>query len=101
MDKKALKNVAAKLRKAADIKLRKDLKSYPERNGDDADMRTMFREDCRDAHRVARLLEWNMPVAAVEHMRDMDTAARDAVGNMLEKNSKRFYKKYVDEGYAY
>ncbi|KKK63963.1 hypothetical protein LCGC14_2989020, partial [marine sediment metagenome] len=35
MDKKALKTVAAKLRKAADIKLRKDLKSYPERNGDD------------------------------------------------------------------
>ncbi len=94
MDKKALKNVATKLRKAADVKLRKDLRAWPDR--DDADMRKMFREDCKETHRVARLLELNMPVGAIEHMRGMETAARDACGDMLEKNSKRFYKKYVE-----
>ena len=95
MDKKALKNVAKKLRAAADVKLRKDLRDWPER--EDADMRKMFRGDNKDMHRVARLIERNKPEEAIELMRDMDTAARDDVGDMLEKNSKRFYNEYVDE----
>ncbi len=98
MDKQTLINVGKKLRAAADVKLRKDLRSWPEH--DDADMRKMFREDCKEAHRVARLLERNKPEEAVLHMREMETAARDEVGEMLEKNSKRFYNKYVvEEGY--
>jgi len=97
MDKKALKNVAAKLRKAADVKLRKDLRDYPEKNADDASMRKMFREDSREIYRVARLIERNRPEEAIELMIDMDTAARDDCGELLEKNSKRFHKKYVIE----
>ena len=93
MDKKALKNVATKLRKAADVKLRKDLREWPDH--DDADMRKMFRGDCKETHRVARLLERNKPEEAIDYMRGMETAARDVCGNMLEKNSKRFFKKYV------
>ncbi len=96
MDKKALKNVATKLRKAADIKLRKDLRDWPEKNADDADMRKMFREDCKETHRVARLIERNKPEEAIDLMRGMDTSARDECGDMLEKNSKRFYNKYVE-----
>lgn len=95
MDKKALKNVATKLRKAADVKLRKDLREWSDR--EDADMRKMFRGDHKDIHRVARLIELNKPEEAIELMIDMDTAARDECGELLEKNSKRFHKKYVIE----
>lgn len=94
MDKKALKNVATKLRKAADVKLRKDLRAWPER--EDADMRKMFRGDHKDTYRVARLIERNKPEDAIDLMHDMDTSARDECGDMLEKNSKRFYNKYVE-----
>lgn len=98
MDKKALKNVATKLRKAADVKLRKDLREWPER--EDADMRKMFRGDNKYIQRVARLIERNMPEDAIEYMHGLDTAPRDECANLLEKNSKRFHKKYVeDEGY--
>lgn len=98
MDKKALKNVAIKLRKAADVKLRKDLRDWPD--SDDADMRKMFRGDHKDFHRVARLIERNRPEEAIDHMIDLDTAARDECGELLEKNSKRFHKKYlIDAGY--
>ncbi len=98
MNKEALKNVAIKLRKAADVKLRKDLKTWPER--DEADMRKMCRGDHKDIYRVARLIERNKPEEGIALMIDMDTAARDDCGELLEKTAKRFHKKYVlDAGY--
>ncbi len=95
MDKKALKNVAIKLRKAADVQLRKDMKTWP--GCDDVDMRKMLRGDCKDTYCVARLIERNRPEEAIDYMRNMDTGARDMCGELLEKNSKRFVKKYIDE----
>ncbi len=98
MDKKALKNVAIKLRKAADVKLRKDLRDWSD--SEDADMRKMFRGDHKEIYRVARLIERNKPEEGIALMIDMDTAARDDCGELLEKNSKRFHKKYlIDAGY--
>ncbi len=95
MDKKALKNVAKKLRAAADVKLRKDLRDWSDR--EDADMRKMFRGDHKEIYRVARLIERNKPEEGIALMIDMDTAARDDCGELLEKTAKRFHKKYVIE----
>ncbi len=89
------KRVAELLRKSANGHRARDLRTWSD--PDDGDMRKMVRGDHKDALRIALWIEKGKPEKAIDIMFDLDTSARDQVASDLEKNSKRFYKKYIED----
>lgn len=85
--------VAKRLRKAAAKELANELYVYSV--SQDADMRKIARGDNEDTLRIANWIERGKPRNANIVLGNMDTAARETVGNLIAATSPAYYMAFL------
>lgn len=85
-------DVAKRLRSAAEAELKKELERY---GLEDAGMRKMFKGDHEDTICVADLIEKGKTDKANDVIDNMETAAREMVGELIARTSPAYYMAFL------
>lgn len=99
MNKRSLKSIALKLRKASTKWIKKQREFYPDNDSGGKGILKMLEEDHENALTVADFIEGGDTEGANCLLYNIDTTARDSIEKMIYDISREYYDTYMFPDY--